>query len=259
LQAIAKQRDIPFIPSIELSASWGHFNAYPIRLGQTLGIDTSTATVTEIFKESRRLGAMAIQVNHPFIPYGYFASLDAHAAPGGFNPGFDLVEINATAPDDDDKVLHRLWAFWNSGQHHYLAAGTDTHDVWNTESGRIRTFAHVDGELTPESFTQALREGHAYVSSGPLIFPSVQFGNTVQAPPDKPFDLTFELESVVGLEQAELIGAGTLIETRVLRGKPMRSRIKFSLPPAGRARWYQLLVKDQRGHNAYTDPIWITP
>jgi len=39
----------------------------------------------------------------------------------------------------------------------------------------------------------------------------------------------------------------------------MRSRIKFSLPPAGRARWYQLLVKDQRGHNAYTDPIWITP
>src|SRR5271155_2547489 len=45
LQAIAARRGVPFIPSVELSASWGHFNAYPLTLGAPLSIDTGTATV----------------------------------------------------------------------------------------------------------------------------------------------------------------------------------------------------------------------
>jgi hypothetical protein len=56
-----------------------------------------------------------VQVNHPFIPYGYFASIAAGVAPGGFDGGFDLVEINSTVPKDDPKVLARLWQFWNEG------------------------------------------------------------------------------------------------------------------------------------------------
>jgi hypothetical protein len=263
LEAIARKRHIPFIPSLELSPSWGHFNAYPVTPSQRLAIDTSTATVDEIFKEARRQGALVIQVNHPFIPYGYFASLAAHVAPGGFNPGFDLVEINATVPEDDDKVLHRLWEFWNAGQHYYLAAGTDTHDVWNEESGRIRAFAHVEpagpgDNLTPLSYAQALRAGHGYVSRGPLVFPTVMFGTTLEPAPGKAPELGFELESVAGLRRAELVGGGTVVETRMLPGDPKRARIIFKLPPTGRARWYQLLVEDSHGHKAYTDPIWVS-
>ncbi len=261
LQAIARKRGIPFIPSIELSPSWGHFNAYPVTPSQRLAIDTSTATVEEIFAAARRQGAMVIQVNHPFIPYGYFASLAAHVAPGGFNPGFDLVEINATVPEDDDKVLHRLWEFWNAGQHYYLAAGTDTHDVWNDESGRIRTFAHVEpagtgDNLTPLSFVRALREGHGYVSRGPLIYPSVMFGTVFKPQAGKAPELQFELESVAGLRRVTLIGGGTVIETRIFPDNPVRARTKFGLS-AGRARWYELLVEDNRGARAYTDPVWI--
>src|SRR5665213_1004394 len=74
LQRIADRRGMAFIPGVEFSASWGHFNAYPLKLGQKLAIDTGTATVQEIFKDGRRLGAIVLQVNHPFIPYGYFAS-----------------------------------------------------------------------------------------------------------------------------------------------------------------------------------------
>ena len=88
-------------------------------------------------------------------------------APGGFNPAFDLIEINAAAPEDDDKVLHTLWTFWNGGHHYFLGAGTDTHDVWNSHSGYVRTFAHVDGALTAASFARALQAGHAYVTKGP--------------------------------------------------------------------------------------------
>ncbi len=135
LQAIAARRGVAFIPSIELSASWGHFNAYPLSPGQELKLDTGTATIDDILKEGRRLGATVVQVNHPFIPYGYFTSVAAGVAPGGFNPAFDLIEINAAEPADDVKVLQTLWSFWNAGHRYYLTAGTDTHDVWHAESG----------------------------------------------------------------------------------------------------------------------------
>ena len=36
LQAIADRRGMPFIPSAELSASWGHFNVYPLPPGRKL-------------------------------------------------------------------------------------------------------------------------------------------------------------------------------------------------------------------------------
>ena len=49
------------------------------------------------------------------------------------------------------------------------SGGTDVHDVWNHESGRIRTFGHVDGPLTPASYAEAVKSGHAYVTYGPLI------------------------------------------------------------------------------------------
>jgi hypothetical protein len=48
LQAIADRRGVPFIPGVELSPSWGHFNAYPLVLGQKLLVDTSVATVSTL-------------------------------------------------------------------------------------------------------------------------------------------------------------------------------------------------------------------
>ena len=256
LQRIALQRDIPFIPSVELSPSWGHFNAFPLTPAQHLAIDPSTSSVSAIFKEAHRLGASVIQVNHPFIPYGYFSSVKAHVAPGGFNPAFELVEINATVPDDDAKVLEWLWKHWNAGQHYYLSGGTDTHDVWSGESGRVRTFAHVDGKLTPQAFARALREGHGYVSRGPLVFPSFLFGATVVGMSGEPLELGFELGSIAGLRRAELIGAGKVVQTRDFPRGSVRVRVEFEVPPPV-ARWYQLIVEDNEGGKAYTDPIWI--
>jgi hypothetical protein len=256
LQAIADRRGIAFIPSIELSASWGHFNAYPLLPGRQLAIDTGTATIDDIIKEGRRQGATVVQVNHPFIPYGYFTSVRAGVAPGGFNPTFDLIEINASAPDDDMKVLQTLWNFWNAGHRYYLSAGTDTHDVWRDESGAVRTFAHFDGTVTAAAFAQALKEGHAYVTSGPLIFPSVMFGDELKVKPVEPFALGFDLKSVAGLKQAELIGGGAVLKTETFADAPHEVHVDFPLTTRS-ATWYALIVSDSQGHKAYTDPIWV--
>ncbi len=256
LARIAKRRGVPFIPSVEFSPSWGHFNAYPLELGAKPRIDPSTATVQQVFAEARRLGATIVEVNHPFIPYGYFHSLAGGVAPGGFDPAFDLVEINAANADDDDLVLRRLWSFWNAGDRYYLGAGTDTHDVWNEVSGRVRTFAHIDGAPTAALFADALRDGHAYVSYGPLIYPRVMFGSDLKVLGGVPFTLRFRLESVAGLARLDLIENGRVRATKTFAGAPRRARAEFPVS-VRRARWFSLTAVDRDGHKAYTDPIWV--
>lgn len=256
LQQIADERHMAFIPSVELSPSWGHFNAYPLTPGMPLKIDTSTASIDEVFAEARRLGATVIQANHPFNAYGYFSSLARDEVPGGFNPAFELLEINAAEPTDDDKVLKALWALWNDGHRYYLAAGTDTHDVWRNESGSVRTFAHIEGPVSARSFADAVSAGHAYVSAGPLLYPSVMFGTQLKLRQDEPFSLGFDLESVTGLKQADLVWQGEIIQSHSFPGAPHTMHVDFALTGAGPS-WYQLIVEDALGRKAYADPIWV--
>jgi hypothetical protein len=223
LLKIAAARGVPFVPGIELSPSWGHFNAYPLKPGARLAIDTSTASVAEVLQEGRREGAMIVQVNHPFIPFGYFSSIAAGVAPGGFDGDFDLIEINSSVPNDDAKVLAKLWDYWNQGKHYYLTAGSDTHDVWNEQSGRVRTFVHLEGAVTAQSFAAELKAGHAYVTYGPLVFPAVMFGTELHVTPGKPFPLRFALGSIAGLKKAELIGDGASRQSRTFPGAPLKA------------------------------------
>lgn len=255
MERIAARRGVPFIGSMELSASWAHFNAYPLAAGQTLGIDVGTATVQQIFAEARRLGAATIQVNHPYIPYGYFASVAAKVAPGGWDPGFNVVEINAAAPGDDVKVLKALWADWNEGKAYYLSGGTDVHDVWNDHSGRVRIYAHIAGKPTPAAFSAALNAGHAYVTAGPLIYPDTPFGETLAVRAGQPLALGFDLQSLAGLRRVDLVADGVVVESKSYADFPQTRRLEFM--PATRARWYALVVEDRTGHKAYTNPIWV--
>lgn len=256
LQRIADRRGMAFLGSIELSPSWGHFNAYPIAPGQHVQIDTSSASVGQLLREARRLGALAVQVNHPLIAYGYFTSVDAQVAPGGFDPHFDLVEFNAAAAADDARLLQRLWAYWNARRPYYLSAGTDTHDVWNGHSGRVRSYAHVTGKLSAERFTRALKAGHAYVSYGPLIFPDTLFGDTLSVAVGRRFALGFDVQSLAGIKRVELVCAGQLQQRRTFAPGARKVRLDFPLRTR-RATWYSLVVEDQQGRKAYTNPIWV--
>ena len=254
LAALARARHVPFIPGIELSPSWGHFNAYPLTPGAALEVDTGTAPVGAILAAARRAGASVVQVNHPFIPYGYFSSVAAGVAPGGFDSSFDLMEINSTVPEDDARVLAQLWQYWNQGRAYYLSAGSDTHDVWNEQSGRVRVFVHVDGPLSVAAFAAGLKAGHAYVTYGPIIYPATMFGTQLRA--HSGAALAFDVGSVAGLSKVELIGDGERRETRTLEGAPVSAQVSFAADP--RLHWYALTVEDQAGRRAYSDPIWLS-
>ncbi len=256
LARIAAARGVAFIPGIELSPSWGHFNAYPLTPGAQLAIDTGTASVQQVFAEARRLGASVIQVNHPFIPFGYFSSVAAGVAPGGFDDGFDLMEINSSAAADDERVLRQLWDYWNRGRRHYLAAGSDTHDVWNEQSARVRTYAHLDGAPGAQAYAAALTAGHAYVTYGPLLFPTPLFGSEVPLRPGTALTLDFDLAAVAGLKQLLLIGGGEVRAQRSFPGAPRTAHVRFTLPDP--APWYAVTLEDAAGHRAYSDPVWVS-
>ncbi|MGB8694017.1 MAG: CehA/McbA family metallohydrolase, partial [Steroidobacteraceae bacterium] len=188
--------------------------------------------------------------------YGYFSSLARGEVPGGFNPQFELIEINASEPENHDKALHAAWALWNERHHYYLGAGTDTHDVWMDESGRVRLFAHLAGKPTALVYAEAVSAGHAYVSFGPLLYPSVMFGSELKLRSGEHFNLGFDLESVSGLKQASLIGRGETVNTRSFADQAHTARWDIPLIASG-AGWYELIVEDRLGAKAYSNPIWI--
>ena len=263
---LAAGRGIPFIAGTELSPSWAHFNAYPIDTEKTIAIDVGQAKVQDIFAEARRLGAEVIHANHPYSDYGYFTSLETevsrngvvgNAVPGGYDDGFDLVEItSAHVP----QTLNRTWQLWNSGKPAYFAAGSDVHDIWDmTESmsGAARSYVHLPGELTVDNFIKSLKSGHGYASQGPLIYPELMFGSEISQTIGEVLKLGYQLQSVQGLASVQLIERGIQVQSLILedRGTGLVD-IEFEVKPEVDT-WFSLVVKDAAGKYAYSNPLWV--
>ena len=253
MKILSDSRGLQFIPGTELSPSWAHFNAYPLDDGKTVDIDTGQATVQEIFAYAREMGADIIAVNHPYSEYGYFESLEATSVPGGHDAGFDLVEITI---GDNTRTLNRVWQMWNKGQKAYLAAGSDAHDVWVEESGAARSYVWIKGDLSIAKFVAALKSGHAYASQGPLVVPDIVFGSEIHNPPGDELALEYSIMAVSGLRSVQLIERGEEIDSQTFDGGSEFVRVKFSVKPNSKT-WYSLVIEDERGKFAYTNPIWV--
>ncbi|MFK7733591.1 MAG: CehA/McbA family metallohydrolase [Pseudomonadales bacterium] len=256
MRRLATKRQRPFIAGTELSASWAHFNAYPINEDKALNLDTSVANVAEVFAEARRLGADVIHVNHPYNEYGYFTNLDeGHSVPGGYNDGFDLVEI--IAGSSNQKTLERCWSLWNEGKRAYLAAGSDAHNVWQERSGSARSYVHISGEPTVANYIAGLKAGRSFASQGPIVYPSIQFGDTLAQKAGEVLALDYELHSVEGIKSVRIISAGREVGFKEYKGAPKSSSYRTTVTPVSNT-WYSIIVEDVAGQFAYGNPVWVT-
>ncbi|MEH6556939.1 MAG: CehA/McbA family metallohydrolase [Oceanicoccus sp.] len=262
MKRLSEKRSIPFLAGTELSPSWAHFNAYPIAEDSVIDIDIGSATVQDIFAQARRLGAELIHVNHPYGDYGYFKSLETivssdseqtSAVPGGYDSGFDLVEI--TAGDNSD-TLAKIWTLWNSGHDAYLVGGSDVHDVWNEQSGAARTYVHITEKNNLSNLLTALKQGHSYATQGPLIFPEIIFGSEIQHPAGLELSLNYTLAAVSGLKSVTLIERGNVIATANFAESMTSSSRSFKVQPNSDT-WYSLIVEDNNGKFAYSNPLKI--
>jgi hypothetical protein len=252
---LASRRNVLFLPAMEISAAWGHFNIFPLRGNGGPDIDHQSSTVQQIFAAARQAGAEVIAVNHPYSTYGFLRSVEAGEAPGGSTTGFDLLEINWQYPVEE--TVRTAWELWNEGSSTYLVAGTDTHSIWEDTSGAARTYAHVDGPPTTESFVASLKAGRSFVTYGPLVFPEVDFGSRLQMRGRGAIQLPFFVFAVNGLQQAVLINEGRETEELHFASGPRSQEIGFEVRPR-RDTWYALVVEDLSGKRAYTNPIWIS-
>ena len=249
---LTQQRDMPFIPSIELSPSWGHFNAFPLKVGATLSVDPGVDSIHKIIEDAHNMGAMAVASNHPYIPYGYLSSLEKNTVPGGFNPNIDFIEINSEV--DYSKAIEKARDFWNKGLPYYYTAGSDTHDVWNETTGHNRMFVYTGNKPSAQSFTQAMKNGRAYVSFGPLIYPQdVMFGDTLKTFEKRKQQVSFDLVSVNGLKSVTLLGKEGIISEQSLSGD--KQHVRFDVP--NQDGWLSLVVEDTSENKAYSNPIWL--
>ena len=252
IKALSDKRGVPFIPSIEISPSWGHFNAFPIDIGAQLSVDPGIDDIHRIIEDARRMGATSVASNHPYIPYGYLSSLEKSTVPGGFDPSIDLIEINAVV--DYRKALEKARQFWSEGLPYYYTAGTDTHDVWNETSGLNRMFVYTASKPDAKAFAQAMKSGHSYVSFGPIIYPqNVMFGDTLKLAENQSQSIQFDLLSVNGLKSVQLLGNDGVIAQRTVTGESVS--VAFEVPQ--KSGWVSLVVEDTKANKAFSNPIWL--
>lgn len=270
MRRLSLSRSVPFVGGTELSASWAHFNAYPLTPGREIDIDVGKATVQKIFSQARRLGAEVLHVNHPYSQYGYFRSLETEvmrngkpdtAVPGGYDPAFDLAEIQAAPTPEQQQqnldTLARVWQLWNVGKRAYLVGASDVHDVWKNESGSARTYAHIAGAPNTDNLVIALKAGRSFATQGPLIFPKLIFGSDVEHPAGTELELEYQLAAVSGLRCVTLIEKGSAIRTHDFETPLKTAPQIFTVNPRADT-WYSLIVEDANGNFAYSNPVWVT-
>ena len=132
-----------------------------------------------------------------------------------------MLEASGT-PVRNQETLEKAWQLWNEGKRTYLVGGSDVHDVWNFESASARTYVHIDGEPTIESFAAALLAGRSYATQGPLVFPEIVFGSELVVANGDELQLDYTVQAVTGLDTVTLIENGQ-VKTTKARAKAVRS------------------------------------
>jgi hypothetical protein len=161
---------------------WGHFNVFPYPA--EAGAPEVDGLAPDRFFPLLRAQApgSVIQVNHPRMgDIGYFnrAALDLTSGTGaaGYSPDFDTIEVwngmDLGKPEALEANLADWYELLNLGRRYTATGSSDSHRLLYQWAGYPRTYLQIDDDrpemVTGEHIARALREGRAFVSSGPLL------------------------------------------------------------------------------------------
>jgi hypothetical protein len=173
-----------------------------------------------------------------------------------------VVEIwNGTweGESNNDDAL-RLWYTWlNHGYRMVATCGTDAHGPYDDtiELGTNVVYAEA---LTEPAILQAIRQGHLYMSGGPVLEltgtsasgATAMMGDTL---PDEDAQITVTWGRCTRDEHLILIAGGQARSEVTALGTAGRQTWSVK---AVQARWYTAEVRDSRNHlRAVTNPIFI--
>ncbi len=165
-----------------------------------------------------------------------------------------------------------VYAVWSNGIRTTVVGGEDSISSLHATPlvGSMRTYVRTaDGQLSMEGWFEALRNGHAYVSSGPLIEFKVE-----DKGPGEELDLADpgtvrvhgRVWGVVAMERVELVVNGNVVRTWQSDG----DRTSFDFDDGidfSDSGWIHLRVAGNRDDRwpldttypqAFTNPVWVT-
>jgi len=163
-----------------------HFCTYPLKFRSeeenNSAIDPRAEEASLLFKASRQKNPEALlQVNHPrdkkygYFNYYYLDPESAAYALNTFDSSFDVLEVvNGPYNLNSDRVAVRDWLnLLNRGYYFPLVGSSDSHAADTEEPGYARTYVYYDGEkdekMNRSAIMEALKKGHSFVSTGPVI------------------------------------------------------------------------------------------
>lgn len=180
--------DALVIPGVEVTAGDGHWNALGLRkwidwraTAQDGGLTTQQG-MDRLMKEAAELGAVC-SINHPMLApwawlYGETQLKGLHSMEIWNDPTFSPNTV-AT-----EKALQLWTASWNEGYRITGIGGSDSHmlptDKYEDSPipsliGDPSTYVWCD-DLSADNVLEGVKNGHVYVSRGPVLEASIQVG-----------------------------------------------------------------------------------
>ncbi|XER09085.1 hypothetical protein SRRS_47080 [Sporomusa rhizae] len=140
-----------------------------------------------------------------------------------------------------------------------MSAGSDQHEATSgLYPGIIRIYAHVDGNVTTEKYLKAIKDGHSYVTMGPIFTPAANtmFGSTQKVPAGGKYTLHTEVQAVDGLARIDVYCEGKAIASQEFNNTQDAAQYTLIVEPTKNS-WYSFVAIDSKGHYAVTNPIWV--
>ena len=175
----------------------------------------------------------------------------ANAGRAGFHPWYATLNngLTATAVGGEDSIsnLHR-----------------------SKLVGSVRTYVYTGGKgLTMEAWLEGLRNGNAFVSTGPLVELTVNGripGEEVELAASGTVELQGRVRSITPLDKAYIVFNGEVVEEIPFTGDRMELDLSKSYPVSGSG-WFHLRVEGKNEERfpldanfalGFTNPVWVT-
>ena len=174
---------------------------------------------------------------------------------------FDLVDFNSVmqAALNTELMFHYL----NLGYKMTASAGTDTPYGGTVGSVRVYAFAGTAGEFNPDAWFQAVKKGHTFVSTGPMIdfrIGEAIPGDELAIRDDQPLKVRIVGRGLVGKsapKAVRLIRFGKILK-EVVGTVPAKENLELECEvPPGMGGWLAAQVIGEDGSEALTTPIYL--